>query len=198
MRNWIMWTTVLAALACAQEAPKAPVAPAGSPSAPAKAEGAKAEAPRPKPAPPAPKPKTDLAQVRTVYLMKMGMGLDQYLSQRLVEKDILTVVTDPALADAFFTDHLGAAFEAEFRRLTVVEEESGDEKTTKEKADALWVATRSTFGRGRGNIFLVDRASGAVLWSLYERPKTGQPQELNKTAGRIVVALAVRIKGASK
>jgi hypothetical protein len=190
-----MLTVLAAAMAWGQEAAKPAKAAA------AQAETVAAAAPEPKEAKVKavvqPPPKGELAQVRSVYLMKMGLGLDQYLSQRLVERNIVTVVTDAALADAFFTDHLGRSFEMEFRRLTAVAEEEGDEKSTKEKSDALWEATRSTFGRGRGNIFLVERASGAVLWSLYERPKNGQADEMNRTAGRIAIALQNKIKRAS-
>jgi len=44
----------------------------------------------------------------------------------------------------------------------------------------------STFGRGKGTIFIVDRHSRAVLWSIYERPRDMRPDTLDKTAGLIV------------
>jgi hypothetical protein len=48
-------------------------------------------------------------------------------------------------------------------------------------------ATRSSsFGRSKGNIFVVDRNSRIVLWSVYERPKNSTPGELTKTAARVV------------
>ena len=43
-----------------------------------------------------------------------------------------------------------------------------------------------SFGRGKGNIFVVDRNSRSVLWSVYERPKNSTPAELTKTAGKVV------------
>ena len=48
---------------------------------------------------------------------------------------------------------------------------------------------QSTWGRGRGNFFLVDRQSRSVIWSIYERPKNLTPDELTKTATRVVQRL---------
>src|SRR5690242_4609026 len=39
----------------------------------------------------------------------------------------------------------------------------------------------SSWARGRGNFFLVDRQSRSVIWSIYERPKNSTPDELAKT-----------------
>ncbi len=44
----------------------------------------------------------------------------------------------------------------------------------------------STFGGGKGTLFLVDARSRAVLWSVYERPKRTSPDELDRTAKRVV------------
>ena len=44
----------------------------------------------------------------------------------------------------------------------------------------------SSFGRSKGNIFVVDRNSRIVLWSVYERPKNSTPGELTKTAAKVV------------
>ena len=63
-------------------------------------------------------PATDgLAQVRSVYLLSMGSGLDQYLANQLTSGKVLLVVTDPAKADAVLTDRLGVQFEQKLKEL---------------------------------------------------------------------------------
>jgi len=54
----------------------------------------------------------DLAGVHSVYLLPMAKGMDQYLANRLTNERVFRVVTDPKLADAIFTDHLGEGFQA--------------------------------------------------------------------------------------
>jgi hypothetical protein len=44
----------------------------------------------------------------------------------------------------------------------------------------------SSFGRGKGTFFLVDRGTRSVIWSIYEKPKSTTPDELNKTAEKVV------------
>src|SRR5687768_12375336 len=58
-----------------------------------------------------------LMNVKTVYVMPMGRGLDQYLANHLTQNRIFDVVTDPALADAVLSDRLGPAFEQAFAEL---------------------------------------------------------------------------------
>jgi hypothetical protein len=55
---------------------------------------------------------------------------------------------------------------------------------TSNKADN--VAPTSTFGRSKGNIFLVDSKSRQVLWSTYDPPKSNAARDLNRTASDIV------------
>jgi len=55
----------------------------------------------------------DLAGVHSVYLLPMAKGMDQYLANRLTNERVFRVVTDPKLADAIFTDHLGEGFQAQ-------------------------------------------------------------------------------------
>jgi len=47
----------------------------------------------------------------------------------------------------------------------------------------------SSFSRGRGNLFLVERKSQAVVWSVYDRPKDSTPKELDRVAARVVEKL---------
>ena len=51
------------------------------------------------------------------------------------------------------------------------------------------------FSRNRGNVFLVDRASKHVIWSLYKRPKSTSPDEMNRTAESIVADLQRDVVG---
>ncbi|SRR5581483_7763218 len=59
----------------------------------------------------------DLSEVRSVYLLPMSSGLDQYLANRLTNLRAFQVVTDPHKADAVLTDRIGAAFEQRLEEL---------------------------------------------------------------------------------
>jgi hypothetical protein len=155
-----------------------------------------------------------LNQVKTVYLMPMGNGLDQYLANEITEQRIFQIVTDPLLADAVLTDRIGQSFEQAFAQLyppppppPEKEEAKKDEKADKtekkaQKKDAegssigAALADRpdapqrvSSFSRGRGNVFIIDRKSKRVLWSEFRRPKNSRPEEVHQTAGKLVSRL---------
>jgi hypothetical protein len=149
-----------------------------------------------------------LPEVRTVYLLPMGNGLDQYMANRLTRTGRFEVVTDPAKADAVFTDRLGTAFEEKWKELyppppppkseeTVDADEvkeSDKERVDKDKktpdlidAIASQPFNRvSSFSRSKGNIFLVSRKSGVVIWSHYSTPKDTRSNSLDQNASRIV------------
>jgi hypothetical protein len=157
-----------------------------------------------------------LTQVKAVYLMPMGSGLDQYLANQLTEDRIFNVVTDPALADAVLTDRIGPAFEQALAELYPPprpekdeDDKKEDEKKEREKAgtdrktsaqpttigaalaERPDVAGRvNSFSRGRGNLFLIDRKTKQVLWSDYRRPKNSRPDEIHRTADRLIDQLA--------
>ena len=59
----------------------------------------------------------ELTGGRTVYLMPMGRGLDQFIANRLTRMHVLLVVTDPAKADTIFTDQVGATLEDKLKDL---------------------------------------------------------------------------------
>lgn len=126
-----------------------------------------------------------LKQINTVYILGMTGGMDQYLANQLTELGIYRVVTDPQKADAIITDRLGEGFETKLKELYghAPSNAADDKKNTAEPAGAGRV---SSLGRGRGNFFIVDRKSGAVLWSFYEEPKGTTPEELTKTARKLV------------
>jgi len=142
-----------------------------------------------------------LANVKTVYLLPMAQGMDQYLANHLVKAGFYQVVTDPKRADAVFTDQVGEALEAQLQELYVEPKPAGEKKGEGAKAQPATAASgevtayagarpRSTsFGRGRGNLFLVDVKSRAVLWSIHARPKQNTPAHLDATAARVVKAL---------
>jgi hypothetical protein len=142
----------------------------------------------------------DLTTVRSVYILPMRNGLDQYLANRLTNSGLFRIVTDPTLADAVLTDHIGAAFESQLEDMSPKPEPVKKvEPPPKKKEDATKPAPlidtdtkahelpkTSTFGRTNGTIFLVDEKSRQVLWSVYYRPKGSESKEMDRTASDIV------------
>jgi hypothetical protein len=143
-----------------------------------------------------------LTQVRTVYLLPMGGGLDQFLANRLTQSGRYQVVTDPNQADAILTDRIGTDFEDRMKELyppppppepEVKAEDKAEEKQKDEErslaslmGDASAGRRSSTFGRSRGTVFLVDRSVNRVIWSTYVLPRSRRPDELNRVADQIV------------
>lgn len=133
--------------------------------------------------------KPELEQIRNVVLFPMGSGLDHYLANRLTETGRFVVVTDPEAADAILTERLGEAFRMRYDEIykREPEKDTDDEGETAEKiirrSEQEERRLRSgTFGRSRGTMFLVDRRTGAVIWSHYRRPRNTQPDELDRLA----------------
>ncbi len=124
----------------------------------------------------------NMPEVQAVYLLPMQGGLDQYLANRLSAGSVFRVVTDPKLADAVFTDQLGSVFEQKLVDLFPTPESKDSEKDKGDKP----AAHVSTFGHGRGTIFLVDLKSRAVIWSAYEKPGRAASDVLDRTAAHIV------------
>jgi hypothetical protein len=127
----------------------------------------------------------NLPEVQAVYLLPMTGGLDQYLANRLTAGGVFRVVTDPKLADAIFTDQLGAGFEQKLVDL-YPPPESKDKDSDKADKNDKPAPHISTFGHGRGTIFLVDVKSRAVIWSAYEKPGRAESDVFDRTAARIV------------
>jgi hypothetical protein len=138
------------------------------------------------------------SSVRTIYVLPMGHGLDQYVANRLTRDGVLEVVADPARADALLTDSLGKPLETELEKLhptakpqeADVDADSDDSDTPQKprtkKTFTTSEAPVSTFARGKGTLFLVDARSRAVLWSVYERPVKSTPDQLDHTAKLVV------------
>ena len=149
----------------------------------------------------------ELSGVHAVYLFPMSRGMDQYLANRLTNDHVFRVVTDPKLADAFFSDRLGDALQAQLD--AALPKPAPPKEAPKEAAkDAAKPAEparsgssgmfsdpvnkldnpamNSSFGRGKGNVFLVDAKSRQVVWSTFDPPKDDTSKQLDRTASDIV------------
>jgi len=151
-----------------------------------------------------------LANVHSVYLLPMPGGLDQHLANRLANAGLFQVVTDPKKADAVFTDRVGTELEAKLAELypeppapkpPAAAAKTGEGENPAEAREEPGAQMKqsplpvSTFGKGKGTIFLVDRRSRAVLWSTYIQPKNTMAKEMDRTAGEIVSRLKRVMKG---
>ena len=158
----------------------------------------------------------DLAEVRNVYVMPMARGFDQYLASQITSQGLFQVVTDPKLADAVFSDRVGETLQSQLERIFPTPEPEPEPKAAppakeeatdkaKKKADRPQsddqnlaaafaetagklekVSANSSFGRSKGNIFLVEAKSRQVVWSTYDPPKTSAARDLDRTASAIV------------
>jgi hypothetical protein len=151
-----------------------------------------------------------LADVKSVYLLPMRNGLDQYLANRLTNAGVLKVVTDPSKADAVFTDRLGTEFEERFDELFTPPEppappeekaakgEEADKKADEDKDKPARAAEQDSgsgssplavSSRSRGTVFLVEVKTNTVLWSTFKQPKDSMAVHIDRTAAHIVKAL---------
>ena len=141
----------------------------------------------------------DLGNVHTVYVLPMAHGLEQYLANVLTGEHVFVVVTDPKLADAVFTDHVGATLQEKLDALLAPPAEKPDPKdadkidapkgTLFEPANKLDSPATSSVGRSRGTVFLVGTKSRQVLWSIYDLPKDASSKEMDRIASAIVSRL---------
>jgi hypothetical protein len=136
----------------------------------------------------------------------MSAGLDQYLANQLTEKGILEVVTDPKLADAFFTDSVGQSFESSLAgifppppppapspaepgstsKTRGTRPESPSTPTDPNEMGAARNQRISSFTGGKGNVFLVDLKSRSVVWSTHMLPKNRSVDAMDRVSGRII------------
>jgi hypothetical protein len=123
---------------------------------------------------------------RTVYILPMAAGLDQYIAQWLTRDHTMQVVADPKAAEVVMTDRLGDAFEQKLAQIHPAEKKS-------DSSDQPGTSAPNAFrsSRGRGTIFIVDAKSRQVLWSAHEKPpKSNSDADLNRTAERIAKQLS--------
>ncbi len=147
----------------------------------------------------------DLSKVKSVYLLPMANGLDQYLANHLAAAGSIQVVTDATKADAVLTDRLGESFEAKMTDLypppppPKPPEPKPDPKADP-KADVKPASTSdvkfdtsrpptSSFSRARGNLFLVDAKTRAVIWSDFGLTKDASTIRLDRRAAEAVKRL---------
>jgi hypothetical protein len=162
----------------------------------------------------------ELSDVHTVYVLSMSKGLDQYLANRLANDHLFQVVTDPKLADAFFTDRVGESLQSKLEEIfpppvpekAALAEKPAPAEKPASKADKdkepptnpmlaetvnklAAPGASNSFGRGKGNVFLVDAKSRQVVWSVYQLPKGSSAKELDRTASDIVSRLKRDLNG---
>jgi hypothetical protein len=140
-------------------------------------------------------PGAGLADYKTVYVLPMASGLDQFVAIKLTTGSVMQVVTDPRKADVVLTDAIGAAFEGKLDELYGQKSKS-DDKDGKNGKDSMNGSSRiSPASRGKGAIFLVDRKTRDVVWSTYVKPGGSAPDDLNRIAGEIASKLDKDRKG---
>jgi hypothetical protein len=136
-----------------------------------------------------------LADYKTVYVLPMASGLDQFVAIKLTTGSVMQVVTDPRKAELILTDAIGAGFEDKLDELYGQKPKS-EEKDDKNGKDGVSGSGRiSPASRGKGAIFLVDRKTRDVVWSMYVKPKGSAPDEMNQMAAEIADKLAKDRKG---
>jgi hypothetical protein len=123
---------------------------------------------------------------KTVYILPMAAGLDQYLAQWLTKDHVMQVVADPKAAEVVMTDRLGDAFE---QRMKQIHPDTDKDKSDKKSDDSIPHTFRSS--KPQGTIFLVDAKSRQVLWSDYQKPpRSNSDKDLNRAAEQIVKTLS--------
>ncbi|MGA2599227.1 MAG: hypothetical protein ABSH09_19820 [Bryobacteraceae bacterium] len=152
-----------------------------------------------------------LKQVQTVYILPMSSGMDQYLANKLARGGLFQIVTDPKKADAIFTDQIGEGFERKLDELyptaPLPKEADADDDSSKDdsKSDAKsstkedmsgggMMNRASSWGRGKGTFFIVDRKSRAVIWSTYDRAPNRAADTMDHKADQIVERLKRDLK----
>ena len=144
-------------------------------------------------------PNPRLQSVHAVYILPMANSLDQYLANALTQTGLVQVVTDPQKADTIFTDKIGEGFQKKLEELYPPPEaktEQKDEETDKEKDPYGKPAQRfGSFSRGHGTVFLVDRQSRNVVWSIYCPVHSSSANDVNSCADQIVSRLRKEIRG---
>ena len=141
-----------------------------------------------------------LKQVKTVYLMPMGGGLDQYLATRMVEQHVFQVVTDPQRADAVVVDRIGEGLEEKLAELypdekkKVAEKETADKDKKADGGNGTHRVGSTNLGRGKGTIFIVDRRTHTVLWSVYSPGRSTRASDVNRNADSIAKKIALAMK----
>lgn len=130
----------------------------------------------------------ELEAVKKVYMLPMGGSFDQYLASQLTQAGFWQVVTDPQKADALFTDKIGEPFEQKMADLYPPEVKETQAEEEKEEQDPSSGAVQrvGSFSRGRGMVYLVDRGTRNVIWSIYSPIRSSRPDDVNRRAEGVV------------
>lgn len=147
---------------------------------------------------------SELLQVKNVYVLPMGSSLDQFVANRLTRGGVLQVVTDPAKADAILTDRIGKSLEMKLDELypdpaklaaaaPPVKKDEETEENSVMRIKTNPVERSGSSGRAKGTLFLVHRGSRNVIWSIYERPKSTRPDDLDDVAIDVANTLGAAI-----
>ncbi|MFB3828913.1 MAG: hypothetical protein ACE15B_19255 [Bryobacteraceae bacterium] len=132
---------------------------------------------------------------RTVYVLPMSNGMDQFLANHLTGSQTLQVVADPKKAELFLTDRLGQSLEMRLAEILPPPappkpKEGEEKKAAGDTANVpAPVGSFQATARGKGNVFLVEGATRRVIWSMFIKPAGTTPQAMDKTAGRVVERL---------
>lgn len=173
-------------------------------------------------------PNADLSSVGTVYVLPMASGMEQFIAHQVAKQGIYEVTTDPLRADAFISDFVGASFEIRVDDLLKAArdkkekdaaelakkeaEKSGEAakkpaKKTKDEdeetdggfqIESMASGRVGAFGRGKGNIFLVEAKTRRVLWTGFDIPKNTRAEAMQKSADKLVSQLRKEKTGKSK
>jgi hypothetical protein len=133
----------------------------------------------------------DVAGYKTVYLLPMSGGLDQFLATRLTAGAVMQVVTDPLKADVVLTDRIGAAFEEHLNEIYGEKPKTDEKNSLTSSPKPMDIA----ISHGRGLIFMVDRRTREVVWSAFIKLRDVSPDAMNHVAVEIATKLDKDRKG---
>lgn len=143
-----------------------------------------------------------LASVNKVYVWPMQSSFDQYLAQELARQGAFRIVVDPKDADAILTERIDESFLEQVTEMFAEPEPKPEASESDDVAEEVPTVgesiegggikmrqTRSTFGRSKGNLFLVDVDNRSVIWSTYLKEFDREPNRLNERARYVVERL---------
>jgi hypothetical protein len=133
---------------------------------------------------------TDAKLADAVLTDRLGEGFESQLATMLPP--------EPAEAEAGAPKEAKVAKDSKDKDVTPAKD--AKEKDAKDARSATSLLTEtanklsnpslsSSFGRGKGTIFLVDKGSRHVLWSVYQPAKDSSSRQLDRTASDIVSRL---------
>lgn len=118
----------------------------------------------------------------------MAGGMDQYLAGWITREHVLQVTADAGLADLVLTDKLGVQLQ---KKLVEISPRDTDDDTDTN-------TPRYSGGGPKGSLFLVDVKTRNVVWSDFQKPRTGSADQLNREAHRLAKKLQLSLNGQGK